>query len=137
MSTYNETCLQSRSFGQLLRHYREKRLLGVSELARQASVSKSIVSMLEWGARKRPGFRVLRGLCNALDLNGAERQILVDAALGHSAIPVAASTWEADGDKALQRAIGFDEHYASKIKLPPVSEEERAFLDRCLSTRTG
>ena len=73
--------VRTMSFGQLLRHFRITRLLGVNELARKAQISKGAVSALENGHRTRPGFRVVRGLISALELNPEEHQLLVNAAM--------------------------------------------------------
>ena len=50
--TLGETLAMHRmTFPELLRHLREQRLMSMSELARQAGMAKSHISMLEAGKR--------------------------------------------------------------------------------------
>ena len=68
------------SFGARLRRLREAAGLTQEELAGRAKLSSHAVSALERGQRKRPYPHTVRALANALELKGAERDSLINAA---------------------------------------------------------
>jgi predicted ATPase/DNA-binding XRE family transcriptional regulator len=68
------------SFGDVLRRLRMQRSLSQEELAERASLSLNAVSALERGVRRRPRVETVRVLCEAMNLEGAERRELERAA---------------------------------------------------------
>jgi transcriptional regulator with XRE-family HTH domain len=80
----------SASFGELLRHYRERVGLTQQELAEKAGLSVQAVSALERGERRRPYPHTVRALGEALGLSAAERAGLRDV-LRQRGGPAAAS----------------------------------------------
>lgn len=83
MATDLQLDLRPKTFGELLRHFRVRRMLSIRELARGAGICPSHVTMLEHGQRT-PRFKSLRGLCHALSLEGDEFAVFCDAALRHA-----------------------------------------------------
>ncbi len=67
-------------FGARLRRLREAAGLTQEELASRAGLSAKAVSALERGERKRPYPHTIGALADALELSGAEREALIDAA---------------------------------------------------------
>lgn len=74
------------SFHELLRHLRESRLLNMADLAREAGITKSHISMLESGER-RPGMRMIAKLAQAMALNEDDRRLFTERALSAARLP--------------------------------------------------
>ena len=95
---------QSRSFGALLRRYREVAGLSQEELADRAGLTAKGVGALERGERQRPYPQTLRQLADALGLGDAERAILSAAVPRRgtaSALPPAAPPSDLPSDLSI------------------------------------
>ena len=104
-------------FGRLLRIFRIRKMLSIEELGKKAGVSPQYIGMLESGKRNRTGFRVMRSLCDALELDGDDRRVLVDSVVVPAIIQLRA-----------------DEEILARMKTakpPALAEQEQAFLERC------
>src|SRR5689334_2804067 len=69
------------SFGEQLRHYRERAGLTQEELAAKAGLTAKAISALERGERRSPYPHTVRALADALGLNPLERVELLQARL--------------------------------------------------------
>src|SRR5262245_39950380 len=70
------------SFGEQLRHYRERAGLTQEELAAQAGVTAKAISALERAERRSPYPQTVRALADALGLSQSERAELMQARIG-------------------------------------------------------
>src|ERR1700682_3709760 len=82
----------SRPFAVLLQRYRAAASLSQEELAQRAGLSRRGISDLERGARREPYPTTVRRLADALQLTGAEREVLL------------ASTRRRDAGRSAQQA---------------------------------
>lgn len=114
--------LHQMTFPALLRHLREHQFMSMGELARQAGMAKSYISMLEAGKR-RPGMRVLQNLAGALGLTDAGRRMFAERALLASRRPKVSQGGMAPPDVSTWREM------LKKTFLPPETQAERAVLD--------
>lgn len=110
------------TFPALLRHLRERQLMSMGELARQAGMAKSHISMLEAGKRQ-PGMKVIRGLASALALSGADHTMFTERALIASRKPKGSQAGKAPPDVSTWRDM------LKKTFLTPETQEERMVLD--------
>ncbi len=83
-------------FGARLRRLREAAGLTQEELASRAGLSAKAVSALERGERKRPYPHTIGALADALELSGAEREALIDAAPKRSGMAFIPPTGQED-----------------------------------------
>jgi transcriptional regulator with XRE-family HTH domain len=94
------------TFAQLVRHYRQQKGLTQQQLAEQAGLSTSYMTLLETGRRTRPSWRTVISLAKAFRLNSADR-------------------------RAFMRSAGYSEDLASKTTVdlsPPVMKKLSQFL---------
>jgi transcriptional regulator with XRE-family HTH domain len=110
------------TFPALLRHLRERQLMSMGELARQAGMAKSHISMLEAGKR-RPGMKVIQGLGKALALTGDDYRLFTERALIASHRPTVSQAGRPPPDVASWRDM------LKSMFLTPETGEEAAFLD--------
>ena len=92
-------------FRALLRHHRGRRGLTQEELAERSGLSPYAISMLERGVRRVPRACTVEFLSDALNLDGAERRALLEAARAPVAVASAlpappAATWTLPRDVA-------------------------------------
>ncbi len=111
------------TFAQLLRHFRQRQLLSSAELARRASLSPPLISRLETGRRTRTTLPVVRKLCAALELEEADRRVLVDSL-------VLPALQQRRVDEELLRT-------ARDAPLPPLSPDEAQYLHGCRQAARG
>ena len=79
------------SFGEYLRHYRERAGMTQEELAAQAGVTAKAISALERAQRRSPYPQTVRALADALGLSQEERAKLLKARLAPKPAAVAAA----------------------------------------------
>jgi non-specific serine/threonine protein kinase len=86
-------------FAELLRDFRQRAGMSQEDLAERAALSRRGISDLERGARRFPRLETVRRLCEALQLEHAERVTLLAAARNLAAV----ETSQADLEVAAQR----------------------------------
>lgn len=110
------------TFPELLRHLRERQLMSMGELARQAGMAKSHISMLEAGKR-RPGMKVIQSLGRAMALTGEDYSMFMERALIASRMPKGRPCGKPPPDVSSWRDM------LKSMFLAPATGEEAAFLD--------
>jgi len=68
------------TFAQLVRYYRQERGITQQQIAQQAGLSASYMTLLETGRRKNPSWRTVLKLAEAFGLNARERRALIRSA---------------------------------------------------------
>lgn len=122
--------LHRMSFPELLQHYREYRLMTMSDLGLKAGMTKSHISMLEAGKRK-PGMKVIQKLATALGLTGEDNKWFTERAIIASRMP------KGKGGGRPPPTLSTMREQLMRALLPPETPEETAFLDKVFKRPTA